>query len=66
MKWFWKNDRKTSPELGAIQHLKEQNNILMDKILELSGAERELDRLMKDDHIFSLSFLYSDYCVNRS
>lgn len=36
MRWFWRGNEKSSPELEAIRQLTEQNNLLVDQCRELT------------------------------
>lgn len=45
VRWFWKENRKSSPELEAIQQLKEQNSIFEEQYKILSEQVTKLSRL---------------------
>lgn len=45
MRWFWKESGKSSPELEAIQQLKEQNKLLAEQCQGLAEQVTKLSRL---------------------
>ena len=45
MRWFWKDNKKSSPELESIQQLKEQNGLLEKQFQALSEQMTKLSRL---------------------
>lgn len=45
MKWFWKDNKKSSPELDAIKKLTEQNNQLQEQNIQLAEQVTKLSRV---------------------